>query len=88
MGHRLASIDMVRKMGRAAVSLSVGRSWVIYLVIYLVPIFLLRNFARQFARTQCRLGRGLPPYQLNWHPSNRLATVHQRYRQDRQEMVP
>jgi len=32
--------------------------------------------------TQCRLGRGLPPY-AKWHldPSNRLATIHQCYRQ-------
>jgi len=37
--------------------------------------------------TQCRLGRGLPRYlRTKWHldPSNRLATIHQRYRQTRQ----
>jgi len=35
--------------------------------------------------TQCSMGRGLPPY-TKWHPnpSNPLATIHQRYRQDRQ----
>jgi len=36
--------------------------------------------------TLCHLGRGLSPYQITkWHldPSNRLATIHKRYRQDR-----
>jgi len=44
--------------------------------------------------TRCRLGRGLPLHQLTkWHPdpSNRLATIHQRYRQaarTERRMVP
>ena len=29
--------------------------------------------------TQCRLGRGLPPYQVHLDPSSRLATIHRRY---------
>jgi len=35
---------------------------------------------------QCGLGQGLPSY-TKWHlhPSNRLATIHQGYRQDRQD---
>jgi len=39
--------------------------------------------------TQCRLGRGLPPYS-KWHPDpfNRLATINQCYRQDQQEIGP
>jgi len=35
--------------------------------------------------TQCRLGRSLPLYQV---ASNRLATIHQRYKQDRQDNGP
>jgi len=38
--------------------------------------------------TQCRPGRGLPPYQVaSCDPSNRLATIHQRHRQTRQTTV-
>jgi len=44
MGDRLATIDMCRKVGMAAVPLSVGE---------LGPHL-----------TQCRLGRGVPPYQV------------------------
>jgi len=34
--------------------------------------------------TQCRLGRGTAYVRTKWHldPSNRLVTIHQRYRQD------
>ena len=45
MGDRLATTDMGRKVGGAAVSLSVVRELGPHL-------------------TQCRLGRGLPPYQV------------------------
>ena len=43
-------------------------------------------------RTQCGQGRGLPPCRIKFHldPSNRLATMYQRYRQtgeDRQTTV-
>jgi len=31
--------------------------------------------------TQCRLGRGLPPTKWHLDPSNRLATIHERYSQ-------
>ena len=40
--------------------------------------------------TQCGVGRGLPLYKCHLDPSNRLATIHRRYRQtgqDRQTTV-
>jgi len=34
--------------------------------------------------TQCSQGGGLPGAKFHLDPSNRLATVHERYRQDRE----
>ena len=60
MGDCLATIGISRKMGDAAVLLSVGE---------LGPHL-----------TQCRLGRGIPPYQVaSW--SIQPITIHQCYRQ-------
>jgi len=38
--------------------------------------------------TQCCLARGLPPYQVDPDPSKCLTTIHQGYRQYRQENGP
>jgi len=61
MGDGLATIDMGRKVG-AAMSLSVGGSW--------VPTQHNVAWAEAYLHTK-------------WHldPCNRLATIHQRYRQ-------
>jgi len=65
MGNRLATIDM----GRNDMGRKVGDA---------VPISVGELGPHL---TQWRLGRGLPSTKWHLDPSNRLATIHQRYRQ-------